>query len=189
MQKAKLVAGCDVDQRSLRQHATVQGLVASDLEALPFRDESVTLITCNMVVEHLDRPLRVFREFARILSPGGRVIVHTPNACSHFAIAARLIPDTIKRKLARALDGRDEADVFPIRYRANTRHKLRCLMASSGLAEETCSMLASEAALQRMHPLLVGLELLYIRLTLRPAFSWLRFSILASFRKSRGDYV
>jgi SAM-dependent methyltransferase len=186
IKKARLVVGCDADQVSLRKHCTLDRLVVADLTGLPFKAESVNLITCNMVVEHIDRPLEVFAEFARILKSGGRVIVHTPNAYSHFVVGSRFVPRRLKLRLIRALDGREESDVFPTRYRANTPTKLRALMAQVGLRQERCRMLASDAASAVTHPLLAVPELLYIGLTLHPAFKFLRFSILASFVKPVG---
>ena len=182
---SKAALGCDLDVPGMQAHRTLKRLVASDLEHLPFGKETLDLVTCNMVVEHLDDPAAVFSEFARVLRPGGRVIVHTPNAYSYFVIASRLLPSgPFKRRLASALDGRDEAEVFPTRYRANTPARLRSLMMQAGLREESCHMVANDAVLARVSRVLAALELLYIRLTLLRAFRLLRVTILASFVKS-----
>jgi len=181
--KARVAVGCDIDQVSIRKHRTLSRLLIADLEFLPFKARSISVITCNMVVEHLDQPLAVLGEFARVLKRGGRFIVHTPNAYSLFVIASRLIPRRLKLKLLKLLDGREEDEVFPTHYRANTLRRLRMLMAHVGLKEEKSRMLASDATLAVTHPLLAGLELLYIRLILKSAFRPLRYSILATFIK------
>lgn len=180
---AKLVVGCDVGVASIRKHRTLDRVAVADLEHLPFRTRSIDVITCNMVVEHLDRPGVVFAEFARVLKAGGRIILHTPNATSHFVLGSRLVPRRLKLKLVRALDGRLPDDVFPTKYRANTPRILRTLMSRAGLREERLRLLANEATLAVTHPVLAVMELLYIRLTLMPAFRFLRVSILAVFRK------
>ncbi len=180
---AKTVVGCDMDESAMRGHRSVARLVVADLERLPFRPGSVSLITANMVVEHLERPRDVFSEFARVLKDGGRVIVHTPNAYSHFVLGARLLPRRLKLRLVQRLDGRAPEDVFPAYYRANSRRTLRKQMAAAGLHEEWCRRVASDAVLATTHPLLTALELLYIRLTLTPALRWLRVTILSSFVK------
>jgi len=184
VRKVHLAVGCDIDTEAMRKHRTLGGLVAANLERLPFKNESLSLITCNMVVEHLDRPHVVFTEFARVLKDGGRVVVHTPNIYSYFVLGSRFVPRRLKLKLAQALDSRVPDEVFPTLYRANTVKKLRAMMAQVGLREERCRMLASEAVFATTHPLLAAVELLYIRLTLRSTFKSLRVSILASFRKS-----
>jgi len=186
VRKARLVVGCDVDEVSMRQHRTLRRLVVADLKKLPFKAGSVSLITCNMVVEHLPRPLAVFAEFARVLTAGGRVIVHTPNAISHFVVGSRFVPRRLKLKLIKALEGRPHDEAFPTYYRANTPWRIRTQMAQVGLEKEWCRMLASDAILAVTHPLLVVPELLYIRLTLRSSLKFLRVSILGSFIKRSG---
>ncbi len=181
---SKLAIGCDLDVPAMRAHRTLRRVVATDLEHLPFAAETIDLITSNMVVEHLDDPAAVFSELARVLRPGGRVIIHTPNAYSYFVVASRLLPSgPFKRRLASALDGRAESDIFPTRYRANTPSRLRSLMRQAGLRQESCRMVANDAVTARVSPILAALELLYIRLTLLSAFRLLRVTILASFRK------
>jgi SAM-dependent methyltransferase len=181
--RARLAVGCDLDHGSIRTHRTLRRLVVADLAKLPFKNGCMNLVTSNMVAEHLDQPPAVFREFARILRGGGCVIVHTPNAWSYVVMLSRVLPRRLKLRLVRILEGRTEEDVFPTRYRANTRRRLRALMSKAGLLEDRCQLLASEAVLARTHPLLVIPELLYIRLSLAPAFKFLRSTILATFVK------
>ena len=42
-------------------------------------DASFDLIVLNQVIEHLEQPGRVVAELARVLRPGGRLLVATPN--------------------------------------------------------------------------------------------------------------
>lgn len=182
----KLALGCDLDVPAMRAHRTLRRVVATDLEHLPFGTDTIDLVTSNMVVEHLEHPVAVFSEFARVLRPGGRAIIHTPNAYSYFVMGSRLLPSGgFKRRLASALDGREESEVFPTRYRANTPARLRSLMRQAGLRQESCRMVANDAVSARVSSILAALELLYIRLTLLPAFRLLRVTILASFVKDR----
>jgi len=180
---AKVAVGCDVDESSLRDHATLTRRFMASLDDLPLQPESVDLVTCNMVVEHLHHPRKTFAECARVLKLGGRLIIHTPNAYSYFVLLTRLIPRGPKLRLVRMLDGRRGRDVFPTRYRANTPRRLRALMAECGLEEERFSLLASDGVLASAHPLLAALELLYIKMTMAPTFRLLRVSMLACFVK------
>ncbi len=43
--------------------------------ALPFRDESFDAVTCRLVLNHVRRPERIVREIARVLRPGGVLIL------------------------------------------------------------------------------------------------------------------
>ena len=51
-----------------------------DLDAeLPFTDRSFDYITCLEGLEHIESPQQAMREFARVLKPGGHLIVSVPN--------------------------------------------------------------------------------------------------------------
>lgn len=49
--------------------------VAADMTRLPFADESFECITCGWVIEHLPDPRPALREFRRVLTPGGSVLL------------------------------------------------------------------------------------------------------------------
>jgi predicted SAM-dependent methyltransferase len=49
-----------------------------DARALPFADESVDLVLCSHVLEHISDDVQVAREFARVLTPQGQALVQVP---------------------------------------------------------------------------------------------------------------
>jgi SAM-dependent methyltransferase len=53
--------------------------VAASVDALPFADSSVDVVVCFQVLEHLPDPLAFLREVRRLLSPGGVLMLTTPN--------------------------------------------------------------------------------------------------------------
>lgn len=53
--------------------------LAGDLFSLPFADNSLDLLLCCEVVEHLYTPYAAIDEMARILKPGGYAFITTPN--------------------------------------------------------------------------------------------------------------
>lgn len=53
-----------------------------DLAHLPFADDSVDLILCTEVLEHLTAGSQLVEEMARTLTPQGRAIVSVPNIAS-----------------------------------------------------------------------------------------------------------
>jgi SAM-dependent methyltransferase len=63
----------DVDPRGL----DVGGICGSAL-ALPFADESFDVVAAFDVVEHCDPEAAVLNELARVLTPGGRLLLSVP---------------------------------------------------------------------------------------------------------------
>lgn len=49
-----------------------------DAAAIPVPDASFDAISCTEVLEHVPDPIRVVREFGRILAPGGKLILTAP---------------------------------------------------------------------------------------------------------------
>lgn len=52
--------------------------VAADVQALPFRDESVVAIECDAVLEHVPDAVTAVNEMVRVLRPGGYVHIVVP---------------------------------------------------------------------------------------------------------------
>lgn len=77
-----LVVGVDLDPVTLehvtRTYAGVAPLRAN-LVALPLRDASVDVVVSAQTVEHLWDQRRFVAECARVLRPGGRLVLTTPN--------------------------------------------------------------------------------------------------------------
>lgn len=46
---------------------------------LPYRDQAFDCVTCVEGIEHLENPHLLIREIGRVLKPGGRVVITTPN--------------------------------------------------------------------------------------------------------------
>jgi ubiquinone/menaquinone biosynthesis C-methylase UbiE len=182
--RCKRVVGIDADRPSLSKHRAIKLRVAGDIGRLPWRDESFSLVTANMVVEHLDAPGKQFAEIARVLKPGGVFIMHTPNRRGYTTIAARLIPERIKKKLVYALEGRAAEDVFETFYRANTKDEIEKLASAAGFGVQRIRLIVSSAELVIVPPLVV-FELLWIRLLMTKHLKSFRTTIIAVLQKTR----
>jgi 2-polyprenyl-3-methyl-5-hydroxy-6-metoxy-1,4-benzoquinol methylase len=134
VQQCGTVIGMDV---VVNHHRNIKQLVEGSLNALPFADDSLDLVTCNMVVEHLDEPSRALAEIARCLRPGGAVVINTPNLLNYGilanAVATKLLPENLRLRIVHTSDTREPDDIFPVRYRANTLRRLVHLLEGSGL--------------------------------------------------------
>lgn len=142
VQRAGFSVGCDLDLAGLRGNLLVTERVISPLDALPFRDGVFDVIVCKFVVEHLKTPIESFKEFARILKPGGVMAVLTPNAYSFFTMTSRMAPYRFKQILKESLFGGYEEDTFRTWYHANRRSQLDRLMRAAGLKTVRLELIA-----------------------------------------------
>ena len=108
----------------------------ADLASMPLPDASVDVVMSRSVFEHLDDPAAVYAELARILKPGGCAIFLTANMWDYGTLVARAIPNLYHPRIVARVEGRAEHDVFPVRYRTNTRKAVKRLAAAAGLAVE-----------------------------------------------------
>jgi SAM-dependent methyltransferase len=120
-EKVKQAVGLDADLPSLWEHRCLEQLVQGDLAWLPFPSACFDLILCSWLMEHLVAPDEVFAELARVLIPGGHLVLVTPNAWNYVTLVQRLVPTPFQEWLARRIYGREDKDTFPLAYRANTK--------------------------------------------------------------------
>ena len=79
---ATTVLALDLDDATLRHAvATYDGVRAAraNLVALPLADRSLDVVVCSQTLEHLWEQERFVGECARVLRPGGRLLLSTPN--------------------------------------------------------------------------------------------------------------
>jgi|APTNR8051073442_1049403.scaffolds.fasta_scaffold03595_10 ubiquinone/menaquinone biosynthesis C-methylase UbiE len=114
----------------------------ADLSHIPVADSSVDIVMSRSVFEHLDDPLAVYQEVFRILKPGGRVVFLTANAWDYATIIARIIPNRFHPAIVARVEGRDESDVFPTRYRTNSFRSVKKLALATGFTLENFEYLS-----------------------------------------------
>jgi SAM-dependent methyltransferase len=132
----KLATGLDPDSPSLAEHrAPGMPVIRGVGERLPFAGASFDLVVCVWVLEHLEEPEATLREVRRVLRPGGHFLFVTPNLRNPLVWLNRLgkaLP-RLQQRLVPRLYGREEADTFPVQYRANTVKALRDQVRECGL--------------------------------------------------------
>jgi ubiquinone/menaquinone biosynthesis C-methylase UbiE len=154
-----------------------------DMEKLPLESNTVDMIVCKFVVEHLKNPIICFGEFSRVLKGGGGlVIIVTPNTLHYTSIITRLSPYWFHRWYCQKR-GWDPDDVYPVYYRANRREKLVPLMHQVGLQTAHINMVEGSPGYLdfSLIPFLIGI--VYERIVTRFAIKDLHCSILAIFKK------
>jgi ubiquinone/menaquinone biosynthesis C-methylase UbiE len=157
--------------------------VRGDLNHLPFPAGYFDLVISRHVIEHLEDPPQVFREFHRVLKPGGKVILLTPNKYDYVSVIASVTPYRWHRALVSRIFGVSEDDVYPTLYRANTLSKIGKELQSAGLSERELQAVNHYPAYLMISPVLFRLGVLYERLTALETFRSLRGAILCVFEK------
>lgn len=185
---ARLVVGIDADLESLLDNTSIRQLTLGTTRQLSFANDSFDLVSANMVVEHLDDPRTHFAEIHRVLRPGGFFVFHTPNRSGYSTLVARSVPERLKRPLARIIEGRGAADVFPAYYAANSVRRITELAEGCGFDVVRLERLNSPPATFKFAPVAV-VELLLIKALMARRLEPLRTKILAVLQKgsSEGD--
>jgi ubiquinone/menaquinone biosynthesis C-methylase UbiE len=129
------VAGVDISERIL---STARAWVSdaefrqANLEALPFGDGEFDLVLCSQVIEHVLDASAAVRELARVLRPGGVLILSTDNARN---VVSRVLnaPRTglVGLLRLRGRRGRIESPATPY-----TVEQFRALVVNAGLRVE-----------------------------------------------------
>jgi ubiquinone/menaquinone biosynthesis C-methylase UbiE len=89
--------GHGLNAAELRENDRYDEWFRQDLNAdqtLPLGDDSVDAVTCALSVQYLQYPAAVFREFARVLRPGGVVVVSFTNRMLEARRQNTVIPAT-----------------------------------------------------------------------------------------------
>jgi ubiquinone/menaquinone biosynthesis C-methylase UbiE len=100
-------------------------IAATLTDRLPFRDAEFDVVTLLAVLEHLSHPRAMVEEIARVLRPGGQVVVTVPS------VAAKPVLEFLAYRLHIV----SEAEIRDHK-RYYSRRRLDDLFAASGLAIE-----------------------------------------------------
>lgn len=85
-----MALGIDINRDALRHarglHIPRASFILADVQHLPIRDTCVDQVISAEIIEHLPRPDSMLHEIHRILTPGGEVVITTPNEHSIWGV-------------------------------------------------------------------------------------------------------
>lgn len=130
--KVSKLVGIDVDHAAQENPYIDEFRIIKD-DHWPIESDSINLIVCDHVLEHIDNPDLFFSETRRTLKDGGYFCLRTPNRWSYIGIAANLIPNKFHSNVTSVVqEGRKEEDVFPTFYRCNSISRIKNMMKQHG---------------------------------------------------------
>jgi len=176
------VIGVDRDPRVGTNPLLDRGLQA-DITGLPFRDGVFDVVFSIYVLEHVGDPQPLLSEIARVLRPGGRCAILTPNIYHYVTMVARATP-TWFHKWINERRGRAADDTFPTRYLLNSRRALTRGFADAGFVAESLETIEVQPNYLDATPVTYAAGIGFERLV--NATEWLapfRVNLIGIFRK------
>jgi ubiquinone/menaquinone biosynthesis C-methylase UbiE len=141
IERCKTVAAVDVSAEMLeRARAAIAGAPGSErvtfsqgsADALPFPDRSFDVVTCIGVISYWPDPAKGLSEIARVLRPGGMLILQATNILAPRELEDRLLKFPYQRLVTR-ITGRDIRDTADLKLKAFVPPRLDALLERAGL--------------------------------------------------------
>lgn len=177
------VVGIDLESTLETDNQRTPFGIRGDLGRLPFGSDHFDMVISRSVVEHLEDPPQVFREFCRVLRPGGKVVIITPNKYDYVSLIAAATPYRLHRALVSKIFQIPADDVFPTLYRANTLSAMDRALESAGFEKREIGTINHYPAYLMFSPTLFRVGVWYEKLTSLKMFKSLRGSILCVYEK------
>ena len=182
LRQARISAGIDLVFSALRANTTVDYPILANSDHLPFAPETFDVVISQWVIEHLQNPEQTFAEIARVLRPGGQIILFTTNANNYIPLISRLTPDKLQDSILEKVLHRPGHESFPTHYKANSRRALRYLAGQAGLNLEEVIFVGNPFYLAFSRPLFY-LALLFEKMTDHARLQGLKLYLLARLSK------
>jgi len=113
----------DIDLDQLQRNEQADMRLCADLHSLPMKENSLDMVICFNVIEHLEDPERALNNIARTLKPGGLLLLGCPNLASVKGIITKYTPIGFhrwyyRRIVKKADRGGGHFDAFPTPFKS-----------------------------------------------------------------------
>lgn len=180
--KAAFAAGMDISKEAIRTNKAFRNRVAGDSYSLPFRDESFSLVVSQWMIEHIERPETVMREFHRVLRRGGDLIVATNSVYHPMMLLSAVLPTGLRDGLKRRIfPSYIEEDTFPTYYKFNSLSSMDRILTDAGFEKKFASYTGAPFFL--FNKFLFKFSELYERVTDLGALRFMKMHVIVHYVK------
>jgi SAM-dependent methyltransferase len=186
--KAKKLVGVDLVEFDPNVRGTDIELLNNDLTQIKLPNGLIDITISRSVLEHIEKPLLVYREIFRILKPGGYFIFLAPNLGHYSALISKLVPNRFHSGIILRMEGRMEDDTFPTYYRSNTVQSIGNLARRAGFELVSFKYSGQHPSYFMFNPILFLLTAGYEKLVAKfEILRYLRGWLLVVLRKPTPD--
>ncbi|MCK5535019.1 class I SAM-dependent methyltransferase [bacterium] len=184
-ERVKLAIGVDLSTE-IKKNQTIHKKMVSNVYEIPLIDNSIDIVVCQELIEHLEYPYKFFKEVSRILKRGGIFIMMTPNLIGWRSLTSKFTPYWFHTLMNKQLYQIEQDDIFPTYYRANTFLKLRKLLKNSELRIVENFFFEGSPKTLTFSAITTYLEIIYTKLIRRYNFlKYLRETIILVATKTK----
>ncbi len=128
--------GVDIDGAEMSDNAALDLRIVCDaVESIPVRNEFIDIVMVHSGIEHFNNNERFLQNAHRILRPNGFLLAQFPGRYAPFAIANRLLPERLGKKVLRTSMGSTDALGFKAYYDRTNYKSFSKLCANTGFKE------------------------------------------------------
>jgi SAM-dependent methyltransferase len=117
-----IVYGVDIVEASAPYSKTFR--CDLNIDKLPFQDQEIDVVTMGCTLAHVAHPLRVLADIHRVLKPGGRLVLSSPNPNYYWENVINILFHRFVRRVAKA---KHEEHFFEF-----SRYNMRTIARRSG---------------------------------------------------------
>lgn len=180
--RTKFTVGAEASFEDIAVNSGADVRVVASLYSLPFKKGVFDLIICRNVIEHLENPGMVFREFLRIMKADALGLVRTPNISNPITFLSAILPLSVRGWVKRNLFHDEKGDTFPTYFKCNSGLSLADALNKTGFKLEFIAY-DGLMAYFNFSTLILTLIVLFEKITDVFCLRWLKMWIIISFRK------
>jgi ubiquinone/menaquinone biosynthesis C-methylase UbiE len=180
----RLAIGVDLSLEALRKNNSLDYLLKSTVEKLPFKDGTFDVVICQWVVEHIKEPKLVFEEFKRVLKESGHLIVVTNSIYNFIMFASAILPAKIRDKMKeKVFPSEIKEGTFPTYYKCNSKNSFKKVLSGLGFSE-VFSGYSGDISIFVFSKFLFILALLYEKITDLKWLNCFKMHIVVHYKKT-----